>query len=120
MRFDVVEAVGVEAPGSAEAARSYVNPAGLLRELGSRRMTNVLVEGGGEVFGSFFDAGLVDRVMVFVAPLIIGGADATTPVGGRGVPSVEEALRLKDPEVRKVGPDVLIEGWAKDTLEWVP
>jgi diaminohydroxyphosphoribosylaminopyrimidine deaminase/5-amino-6-(5-phosphoribosylamino)uracil reductase len=98
----------------------------LLSELGRRRMTNVLVEGGGEVLGSFFDAGFVDRVMVFVAPLVIGGAGATppvaaaTPVAGRGARSIGEAVRLQACETRALDGDVLIQGWAVDPLRWAP
>lgn len=93
---------------------------GLLDELGARRMTNVLVEGGADVLGGFFDAGLVDRVMAFVAPCVIGGAGARSPVGGLGVASVDEALGLADCEVVRVGPDVLVQGWLSDPLQWLP
>ena len=57
----------------------------LLRELGRRRMTNVLVEGGAAVLGSFHDAGLVDELHVFMAPKLIGGTAALSPVGGLGL-----------------------------------
>jgi len=81
-------------------------------------MTNVLVEGGAETFGAFFDGGLVDRAMVFVSPLVVGGTDATTAVGGLGVVDVADGLALKHCRTRCVGPDVLIEGWATDPLSW--
>ena len=54
----------------------------LLLELGRRQMTNVLVEGGGKLLGSLFDAGLVDEVHVFVAPKLVGGQAAPTPLAG--------------------------------------
>ncbi|MHC4592382.1 MAG: bifunctional diaminohydroxyphosphoribosylaminopyrimidine deaminase/5-amino-6-(5-phosphoribosylamino)uracil reductase RibD [Planctomycetota bacterium] len=92
----------------------------LLDELGHRRMTNVLVEGGGELLGAFFDAGLVDRAMAFVCPVVVGGADATTPVAGRGAARVADAMKLMECETRVVGPDVLIQGWAVDPLAWSP
>jgi diaminohydroxyphosphoribosylaminopyrimidine deaminase/5-amino-6-(5-phosphoribosylamino)uracil reductase len=92
----------------------------LLGELGRREMANVLVEGGAQVLGAFFDGGLVDKVMVFVAPVVIGGAGALTAVAGLGKPTVEEALRLREGRVQAVGPDVLIEGWAVDPLAWAP
>lgn len=102
-----------------ERAPRRVDPEKLLEELGARRMTNVLVEGGGEALGSFFDARLVDRVMVFVAPLIIGGAQATTPVAGEGARELDQALGLTECETQAVGCDTLIEGWAVDPLTWV-
>lgn len=111
------EALPVE---QVEGPPGRVGLGGLLDELGRRRMTNVLVEGGGEALGGFFDAGLVDRVMIFVAPLIIGGADATPAVAGTGVEQVEKALKLQDCRTTSVGPDVLIQGWVTDPLTWAP
>jgi diaminohydroxyphosphoribosylaminopyrimidine deaminase/5-amino-6-(5-phosphoribosylamino)uracil reductase len=97
-----------------------VAPAGLLDELGRRDMSNVLLEGGAEVLGSFFDAGQVDRTMVFVAPKIAGGEGAVTAVGARGVERMREALPLLQCAIRTVGPDVLMEGWVRDPLQWLP
>ena len=72
----------------------------VLDELGNRKMTNVLVEGGGTLAGSFLDAGRVDEVHAFIAPLVIGGTDSAIPLGGIGFPSPAEALRLASPEIR--------------------
>ena len=69
----------------------------------------MLVEGGGELHASFVEAKLVDRLAVFIAPRLIGGAVAPTAVGGRGL-ALPEALRLESPSVRSVGDDWLIEG----------
>ncbi len=82
----------------------------LLDELGGRLMTNVLVEGGGKLLGSLFDAGEVDEVHAFVAPQIVGGAAAGTPVAGRGVELMSHALRLKDATIEQVGSDAYIHG----------
>lgn len=83
----------------------------LLATLGQRQVTSLLVEGGGTVLGSFFAHGLVDKVLVFLAPLIIGGRDAPTPVEGTGVACIAEAWRLECVRVRQLGPDVLISGY---------
>jgi diaminohydroxyphosphoribosylaminopyrimidine deaminase/5-amino-6-(5-phosphoribosylamino)uracil reductase len=83
----------------------------LLEELGRRRMTNVLVEGGADVLGSFVDAAAIDEVHVFVAPMLLGGAAAKTPVAGRGAEKVAEALRLTGWDVQTIGGDVLLHGW---------
>lgn len=82
----------------------------VMQELGRRECTNVLVEGGGAVLGSAFDAGLVDEVAVFVAPRVVGGAGAVAPVAGRGVARIARAWRLTDLAVTRIGRDVLIRG----------
>jgi diaminohydroxyphosphoribosylaminopyrimidine deaminase/5-amino-6-(5-phosphoribosylamino)uracil reductase len=68
----------------------------------------VLVEGGGEVHGAFLEAGLVDRVAVFVAPRLLGGRGATSTIGGAGLP-LKSAPRLAPFEVTHVGADLLLE-----------
>ncbi|MCX7624042.1 MAG: bifunctional diaminohydroxyphosphoribosylaminopyrimidine deaminase/5-amino-6-(5-phosphoribosylamino)uracil reductase RibD [Thermomicrobium sp.] len=83
---------------------------GALGELARRGTNSVLVEGGGLVLGSLFDEALVDRVVVFVAPVLVGGADAPVPLTGRGVATMEEAVRLRDVRVRRLGSDVVFEG----------
>ncbi len=80
----------------------------LLDELGRRRLTNVLVEGGGHVLGSLLDAREIDEVHVFIAPKILGGATAANPIAGEGIAAVAEALRLDSPEVRRVADDIYI------------
>jgi len=82
----------------------------LLDELGRRGVNTTLVEGGHRLHGSLFDAGLVDRVAAFVAPVVVGGAGAPGPVGGRGVESMTAAIRLAGVRVRRLGRDVLVEG----------
>ncbi|MCS7167410.1 MAG: bifunctional diaminohydroxyphosphoribosylaminopyrimidine deaminase/5-amino-6-(5-phosphoribosylamino)uracil reductase RibD [Gemmatales bacterium] len=91
-----------------EAGRLAV-PA-LLDELGRRQMTNVLVEGGGQVLGSFFDAGEIDEVRVFVASMLLGGREAVVPLAGRGVAAIAQAVRLRSWQVEVVGSDVLVTG----------
>ncbi len=80
----------------------------LLRELGRRRLTNVLVEGGGAVLGSFFDADQVDEVHAFVAPKLFGGASARSPLAGQGRPRIADAGRFEVSEVLRLGDDCLI------------
>ncbi len=85
----------------------------LLKELGQREVTSVLVEGGGTLLGSLFDLKLVDKVLAFVSPIIIGGREAISPVGGRGVARVERAVRLRRVRVEQFGEDVLISGYCE-------
>jgi diaminohydroxyphosphoribosylaminopyrimidine deaminase/5-amino-6-(5-phosphoribosylamino)uracil reductase len=81
----------------------------LLDELGRRGILSLLVEGGAQVHGSFFAAGLVDRVCAYLAPMIIGGAGAPSPVGDPGVASLEQSVKLGEMRVTKLGKDVLVE-----------
>lgn len=82
----------------------------LLRELRRRGVERLLVEGGGALLGSLFDARLVDQVAASVSPKIVGGQRAPGPVGGRGGRRMAEALPLRDQAVQAVGEDLLVEG----------
>ncbi len=82
----------------------------LLQELGRRGINSVLVEGGGALLGSLFSAGLLDRVVAFIAPVIVGGDGAPAPIGGDGVDTMDEARRLGNVEVRRFGQDLAIAG----------
>jgi diaminohydroxyphosphoribosylaminopyrimidine deaminase/5-amino-6-(5-phosphoribosylamino)uracil reductase len=73
-------------------------------------MTNVLVEGGGQVIGSFFDARHVDEVHVFIAPRLFGGLAAPGPIAGLGAAQVAESLRLEGVEIQATGGDVYLHG----------
>ncbi len=81
----------------------------LLRALAEREVTAVLLEGGGTLNAAFLEAGLVDRVALFVAPLLLGGTSAPGLLGGAGR-SLKEAFRLSGVAVRRVGDDFFIEG----------
>ncbi len=82
----------------------------LLNELGRRRMTNVLVEGGGRLLGSLFDLGAIDEVHVFVAPKLVGGGEAPTALGGSGIEKIAAALPVADMAVRHIGGDLYLSG----------
>jgi diaminohydroxyphosphoribosylaminopyrimidine deaminase/5-amino-6-(5-phosphoribosylamino)uracil reductase len=85
-----------------------VNAAHLAAELGRRGMTNVLVEGGSKVLGSFFAAKLVSEVEAYIAPKLAG--EGLSPVSGWGVGMMAEAVRLEEVSVRRSGRDVVING----------
>lgn len=82
----------------------------LLGELGRRRMTNVLVEGGSQVLGSLFDLGQIDEVHAFMAPRLIGGHDAPSPIAGMGLDRMADALALEAPTIEQCGADVYVHG----------
>ncbi len=96
---------------SLPSERGLVDLEALLRVLGERRVTSVLVEGGGRLLGSLFDRHLVDKVTAFVAPVIIGGARAPTPVAGTGALRMADAIRLEKVSIRELGRDVMITGY---------
>jgi diaminohydroxyphosphoribosylaminopyrimidine deaminase / 5-amino-6-(5-phosphoribosylamino)uracil reductase len=81
-----------------------------LDELGRRRMTNILVEGGSEVLGSFFDARQIDEVHAFIAPTLLGGKLGPSPIGGEGVARMAEAIVIGKMAVESVGDDVYVHG----------
>jgi diaminohydroxyphosphoribosylaminopyrimidine deaminase/5-amino-6-(5-phosphoribosylamino)uracil reductase len=82
----------------------------LLKELGRREMTNILIEGGARLLGSFFDQRLIDECHVFIAPNIIGGTDHFSPVQGRGIQHIADALQLAATQIEIVDGDVYIHG----------
>ena len=82
----------------------------LLAELGQRRMTNLLVEGGNEVLGALADARQIDEVHAFIAPKFVGGAAAISPLGGTGLASMAQAWRLASPQIEIVDGDVYVHG----------
>ncbi len=84
----------------------------VLRELGRRGMTNVLVEGGGATLGSFLDARLIDEVHAFIAPKLLGGERAFSPIGGRGIEQMADALSLHDTTLDRLGDNVYVHGYA--------
>ncbi|HET9051261.1 MAG TPA: RibD family protein, partial [Candidatus Dormibacteraeota bacterium] len=88
-----------------------VSLAHLLDYLGQRERISLLIEGGGSVHGSAFDDRLVDRVVAFIAPRIIGGVESPSPVGGNGVDDLADALALADVEVTRAGGDIVVSGY---------
>ena len=82
----------------------------LLNILGQQNICSILVEGGATLSGSFVAKKLVDKVYFFIAPKIVGGKEAKTPVAGTGILNLQEALALKDIQIEKLEEDILIIG----------
>jgi diaminohydroxyphosphoribosylaminopyrimidine deaminase/5-amino-6-(5-phosphoribosylamino)uracil reductase len=89
-----------------------VDLSALLRRLGEH-VDSVLVEGGSEVAGSFLSQGLVQKIVFFYAPKILGGREAVPSVGGAGVAAPSQALRVRDLAIERVGDDFLVTGYPK-------
>lgn len=106
-----LQARGVEVLVLPADEQGRVSLEALLDELGRREITSLLVEGGSTVLGSFFDRRLVNKVIAFIAPLIVGGHDAPSPVGGQGVTRLADALRLERVVWEPVGNDLMLVGY---------
>jgi diaminohydroxyphosphoribosylaminopyrimidine deaminase/5-amino-6-(5-phosphoribosylamino)uracil reductase len=88
-----------------------VNLEQLLKVLGQREITSVLVEGGGTLLGYMFDHRLIDKVVAFVAPVIIGGSKAETAVGGMGAEKITDSIRLERITTMECNGDVMVSGY---------
>jgi diaminohydroxyphosphoribosylaminopyrimidine deaminase/5-amino-6-(5-phosphoribosylamino)uracil reductase len=107
-RLRALERSGCEIIAFPGTPRVPITP--LLAELGRREMTNVLVEGGGSVLGSFLEEGQIDEVDAFIAPILEGGDHAHTPARGRGAPTMSAAARLQRVSFSDVDGDLRVRG----------
>lgn len=85
----------------------------LMKELGARKIDSILLEGGSELNYSALEEGIVDQVLSFIAPKIIGGNTAKTPVGGQGKANMEEAINLEHISIHRFGDDMMVEAYIK-------
>ncbi len=83
----------------------------LMEALGKRGILSVIIEGGAEINASALREGVVDKVLVFLAPILIGGKSTPTAVGGDGIESLGQALRLHDVRIDRFDGDILVEGY---------
>ena len=113
-RISELEAAGVQVE-LLQAENGHVDVTALMKRLGQLGIDSVFVEGGGILNDSLYRKGLVDRMEVFVAPKVFGGAGAKSPVEGTGVETVEEAQHFKLIEVKKIGQDVCLSYERRDS-----
>ncbi|TCK98814.1 diaminohydroxyphosphoribosylaminopyrimidine deaminase/5-amino-6-(5-phosphoribosylamino)uracil reductase [Natranaerovirga hydrolytica] len=85
----------------------------LMERLGQEKIDSVLIEGGSTLNYSALKSGIVDKVISVIAPKIIGGANAKTPVGGEGIQLLNDAIQLKNIKVSHLEEDIMIEGYVK-------
>ena len=90
---------------------SALDLSNVLQELGRRSVQSLLVEGGPSLAGLLLEAGLINKVTFFVAPIIIGGQDAPSAIAGAGAEKIAEAMQLQNVEIRPHGVDVEITGY---------
>lgn len=85
----------------------------LMRALGEREIDSVLLEGGGNLNFSALKSGIVHKVQAYIAPKLVGGKNAKSPVSGEGFQKMSEAILLKDPKIRTFSEDIYIESKVK-------
>jgi diaminohydroxyphosphoribosylaminopyrimidine deaminase/5-amino-6-(5-phosphoribosylamino)uracil reductase len=107
-KLEFLRSLGVEVVRDEANGRDLL---AVLHELGARSIQSVLVEGGATVAGKLLENGLVNKVSFFLAPIIIGGRDAPSAIGGAGAQRLVDALRLHDVEVVRRGEDIEVTGY---------
>jgi diaminohydroxyphosphoribosylaminopyrimidine deaminase/5-amino-6-(5-phosphoribosylamino)uracil reductase len=90
-----------------------INLRDALKKLAALHISNIIVEGGGTLIGSLFDERLVDRILFFISPKIIGGKDAVSSVMGSGAKRIDQAIKLSDLKIRRFGEDLLVSARVK-------
>ena len=88
----------------------------VLRDLGRREITSVLIEGGGNVLSQALDQRLIDKVQIYLAPIFTGGG--VLAFGGNGAASTQRSLRLDSPRYQRIGPDIWITGYPKKATDF--
>jgi len=86
----------------------------LIKKLAMRGITSVLIEGGSSLNAYALGEGIVDKVMFFIAPKIMGGEKSFTAIGGETYRRLEDAYKISDLKIRRIGKDILIEGYIGD------
>lgn len=109
-RRKALEDAGVTVIPMPDENGTRVDLAAVVAYLGKQQIDSVLLEGGGTLNGEALRLGLVDRVQAYIAPKLIGGADARGPVEGPGIARMADALKLDTPTITRLGEDILIEG----------
>jgi diaminohydroxyphosphoribosylaminopyrimidine deaminase/5-amino-6-(5-phosphoribosylamino)uracil reductase len=88
----------------------------VLQELGRREITSVLIEGGGDILGQVLDQRLIDKVQIYIAPILTGGG--VLAFGGEGAASAQQSLRLDSPRYEQIGQDICIAGYPKKAADF--
>ncbi len=110
-RLETLRSAGCQVLTALADERGRLDIDAILDYLGGERLTNILVEGGAEVLGSFLDTDAIDEVHVFIAAKLIGGKDAKTAVAGEGCESIRQATSLANTAVETLDGDLYVHGW---------
>ena len=93
-----------------QSINNHVDINDLMNKLGSMGIDSLLLEGGGTLNAAFLEAGCVDEVWTFIAPKIMGGESAKTPVSGKGIAKMSDAIQLQNIDIQNINGDILIKG----------
>ncbi len=97
----------------ADSKDGYIDLTSLIKELGKLAITSIMIEGGSELNASALRSGIVDKVMIFISPKIIGGHDSKGSIGGKSPDRLSAAIVLRDIKSKRSGEDILIEGYLR-------
>ncbi|PKM80383.1 MAG: riboflavin biosynthesis protein RibD [Firmicutes bacterium HGW-Firmicutes-13] len=109
-KLKALSSMGVEIFQS-NSRDNKVDLTGLMKYLGEREISSLLVEGGSTLNYSLLEEGLIDKILFFIAPKLIGGTEAPTPVGGKGKDFLEDVWNVQDIQVKLIGEDILLTGY---------
>ena len=110
-RLEVMGAKVIEIPANQDG---HVDLNALMERLGEMKIDSILLEGGGRLAEGALKAGIVDKVQFYIAPVLIGGEGAKTPVEGRGIETLSQAWHISDWKAETIGDDLKIIGYIKE------
>ncbi|MDY6820782.1 MAG: bifunctional diaminohydroxyphosphoribosylaminopyrimidine deaminase/5-amino-6-(5-phosphoribosylamino)uracil reductase RibD [Deferribacterota bacterium] len=119
LKVDKLKEKGVKVINCNVSDEGFIDLSEVSRNLTNLNILRVLVEGGSNIFGSFFDKNIADYAYFFCAPIIIGGRDGVSSVGGNGVDSIKDATKILDPLIQRFEDDIMIYGKIKDYSRYV-
>lgn len=111
-KIDALRTCGVEVI-ECKTKSAGVSLSHLFKILGEQQITSILIEGGATINASILEDNLVDKINWFIAPKIIGGANAPSPIGGKGIADVNDAKLFEDIHMESIGEDILISAYAR-------
>ena len=106
-KWDDIEFVEVS------STKTKLNLTEILKDLGRRDCVNILVEGGGQLTGSLIDSNLINKMRLFISPMLIGGVNSAHSVGGEGIEFISQSKKLTNLKVERVETDIMITGIIK-------
>lgn len=121
-RIKKIESSGAKVLFVKPKGRNRVDMQAMAEELGKLQITSLLIEGGPGINASAFQEGIVDKVIMFIAPIIIGGKIAPSAIQGDGIAKLEEAARIRNIRIERLGNDLMVEGYVEKppSCVWSP